>query len=62
VISATASRTIPYPLDHKACARRKLIERRFGRLENWRHIATRYDRLAQDCLAARTRHHCLSTG
>ena len=47
-----ANRTIPYPIDPKAYARRSLIERLFGRLKNWRHIATRYDRLAQNYLAA----------
>ena len=55
VIPANASRTIPYPLDRKTYARRNLIERRFGRLENWRRIATRYDRLAQNYLAALAR-------
>ncbi len=44
--------TIPYPLDRKAYARRNLIERLFGWLKNWRRIATRYDRLAQNYLAA----------
>lgn len=52
VIPSTASRTIPYPLDRKAYARRNLIERAFCRLKNWRRIATRYDRLAQNYLAA----------
>jgi transposase len=27
-------------------------ERLMGRLKNWRRIATRYDRLARNCLAA----------
>nr|WP_223861824.1 IS5 family transposase [Geminicoccus harenae] len=52
VIPSTASRTIPYPLNRKAYARRNLIERLFCRLKNWRRIATRYDRLAQNYLAA----------
>uniref|UniRef100_UPI00168B44CB transposase n=1 Tax=Geminicoccus harenae TaxID=2498453 RepID=UPI00168B44CB len=52
VIPSTASRTIPYPLDRKAYARRNLIERLFCRLKNWRRIATRYDRLARNHLAA----------
>jgi transposase len=32
--------------------RRNAIERMFGRLKNFRRIATRYDRLAQNYLAA----------
>ena len=35
-----------------AYRRRNLIERLFGRLKNWRRIATRYDRLAQNYIAA----------
>ena len=52
VIPSTASRTIPYPLDRVIYRRRNLIERLFGRLKNWRRIATRYDRLARNYLAA----------
>ncbi len=52
VIPSTASRTVPYPLDHRAYKRRNVIERLFGRLKNWRRIATRYDRLARNFLAA----------
>ena len=52
VIPSTASRTVPYPLDRQAYARRNLIERLFCRLKNWRRIATRYDRLSQNYLAA----------
>ncbi len=55
VIPSTASRTVPHPLDRKACARRNLIERLFCRLKNWRRIATRYDRLAQNYPAALAR-------
>ncbi len=40
------------PLDRVAYRRRNLIERLFGRLKNWRRIATRYDRLAQNYIAA----------
>ncbi len=42
----------PYPLDRQAYARRNLIERLFCRLKNWRRLATRYDRLARNYLAA----------
>jgi transposase len=51
VIPSTASRTVPYPLDRVAYRHRNLIERLFGRLKNWRRIATRYDRLARNYLA-----------
>jgi transposase len=52
VIPSTAARTAPYPLDRVAYRRRNLIERLFGRLKNWRRLATRYDRLAQNYMAA----------
>ncbi len=52
VIPSTATRTVPYPLDGAAYRRRNLIERLFGRLKNWRRIATRYDRLARNYLSA----------
>jgi transposase len=52
VIPSTATRTVPYPLDRAAYRRRNLIERLFGRLKNWRRIATRYDRLARNYMAA----------
>ncbi len=51
VIPSTATRRTPYPLDRKAYRRRNLIERLFCRLKNWRRIATRYDRLAQNYLS-----------
>jgi transposase len=52
VIPSTASRAKPYPLDRTAYKRRNVIERLFCRLKNWRRIATRYDRLAENYLAA----------
>ena len=52
VIPSNATRNRPYPLDRSAYRRRNLIERLFGRLKNWRRIATRYDRLAQNYLSA----------
>jgi transposase len=52
VIPSTATRTVPYPLDRAAYRRRNLIERLFGHLKNWRRIATRYDRLARNYMAA----------
>ena len=52
VIPSTASRRIPYPIDRKAYRRRNVIERLFCKLKNWRRIATRYDRLARNYIAA----------
>jgi transposase len=51
VIPSTASRRTPYPLDRTAYRRRNLIERMFGKLKNWRRIATRYDRHADNYLS-----------
>jgi transposase len=51
VIPSLATRTFPFPLDRKAYRRRNMIERMWGRLKNWRRIATRYDRLARNYLA-----------
>jgi transposase len=45
-VPSTATRTMPYPLDHTAYRRRNLIERLFCRMKNWRRLATRYGRLA----------------
>jgi len=42
---------VPYALDRSAYRRRNLIERLFGRLKNWRRVATRYDRLARNYIA-----------
>ena len=50
-IPSTASRHRPYPLDRTAYKRRNVIERMFCKLKNWRRIATRYDRLAQNYLS-----------
>jgi transposase len=51
VIPSTASRRTPYPIDRKAYRRRNAIERMFRRLKDFRRIATRYDRLAQNYLS-----------
>src|ERR1700730_9884786 len=51
VVPSTASRRTPYPLDSRAYKRRNLIERMFCKLKNWRRIATRYDRHAQNYLS-----------
>lgn len=52
VIPSNATRNRPYPLDRTAYRPRNVIERLFCRLKNWRRIATRYDRSAQNYLAA----------
>ena len=52
VIPSTASRRTPYPLNRRIYRRRNVIERLFCRLRNWRRIATRYDRHANNYLAA----------
>jgi transposase len=52
VIPSTATRTVPSPLDRAVYRRRNLIERLFCRLKNWRRLATRYDSLAQNYIAA----------
>ena len=52
VIPSSAARRTPYPLDRKAYRRRNVIERLFCKLKNWRRIATRYDRLANNYLSA----------
>lgn len=51
VVPSTASRRTPYPLDAKAYKRRNFIERMFCKLKNWRRVATRYDRHAQNYLS-----------
>jgi transposase len=51
VIPSTATRRTPYPLDQKIYRRRNVIERMFCKLKNWRRIATRYDRHAQNYLS-----------
>ena len=39
-------------MSREAYRRRNLIERMFCRLKDWRRIATRYDRLAENFLSA----------
>lgn len=51
VIPSTATRRTPYPLNQKIYRRRNVIERMFCKLKNWRRIATRYDRHAQNYLS-----------
>lgn len=52
VIPSTASRKRPIPYDAVAYKQRNLIERMFGRIKDFRRVATRYDKLARNFLAA----------
>lgn len=52
VIPSTTSRRAPIPYDQVAYRTRNLIERLWCRLKDWRRIATRYDKLARNFLAA----------
>ncbi len=51
VIPSTMSRRRPIPYDAAVYRQRNLIERMFGRLKDFRRIATRYDKLARNFLA-----------
>jgi transposase len=52
VIPSSARRTRACPFDRVAYRRRNLIERMFCRMKDWRRIATRYDRLGDNYVAA----------
>ena len=52
VIPSTASRARVIPYDKQAYKQRNLIERMFCRIKDLRRIATRYDKLARNFLAA----------
>jgi transposase len=52
VIPSTRSRKAPIPDDPEAYRDRNRIERAFGRLKDWRRIATRYDKLARNFASA----------
>ena len=51
VIPSTLSRRQPIPYSKAITRQRKLIERMFSRLKDFRRIATRYDKLARNFLA-----------
>ena len=51
VIPPTRSRKRPIPYDLLIYRQRNLIERMFGRLKDFRRVATRYDKLARNFLA-----------
>ena len=52
VIANNPTRKRYHPFDRDAYRRRNVIERTFGRLKDWRRIATRYDKLARNFMAA----------
>ena len=54
VIPARATRVSVYAVNKAAYRRRNIIERMIGRLKNRKRIATRYDRLAVNFMAAIT--------
>lgn len=52
VIPNNPTRKRHHPFDRQDYKLRNLIERMFGRLKDWRRIATRYDKLAANFAAA----------
>ncbi len=52
VIPSTASRRRPIPDDNRAYKQRNRVERMRCRLKDWRRVATRYDKLANNYLSA----------
>jgi transposase len=53
-IPSTRSRKVPIPHDATLYRQRHRIEIMFGRLKDWRRIATRYDRCAHTFFSAIT--------
>ena len=51
-IPSTRSRKVPIPHDKKLYRQRHRIENMFGRLKDWRRVATRYDRCAHTFFSA----------
>jgi transposase len=51
VIPSIANRRKPIPLDARQYKQRNTVERMFGRLKDWRRVATRYDKLARNFMA-----------
>jgi len=52
VIPNKINRKQPYAFDQKRYRHRNVIERMFGRLKDFRRIATRYDKNANNFMAA----------
>ncbi len=51
-IPSTRSRAAPLPYDRVLYRQRHRIENAFGRLKDWRRVATRYDRCAHTFFSA----------
>ena len=51
VIPSTTRRKVAIPYDRNAYRHRNLVERMWGRLKDWRRVATRYDKLGDNYLA-----------
>ena len=52
VIPNRSNRRVPHPFDPIRYRRRNVIERMFGRLKDFRRVATRYDKNAHNFMAA----------
>jgi len=52
VIPAKSNRKIHIPHDRERYKQRNVVERMFGRIKDWRRVATRYDKLARNFMAA----------
>jgi len=52
VIPSKANRKTPIPHDKIIYRKRNVVERMFGRLKDFRRVATRYDKLARNFMAA----------
>ena len=52
VIPPSSDRVRQIPYDRLAYRRRNLVERLWCRLKDWRRVATRYDKLANNFLAS----------
>jgi len=52
VIPAKSNRKVHIPHDKKRYKQRNTVERMFGRIKDWRRVATRYDKLARNFMAA----------
>ena len=52
VIPSRYSRKSPRPLDRETYRTRNLVERFFGKIKEFRRVATRYDKTARNFLSA----------
>jgi transposase len=51
-IPSSKSRNVAYPYDKALYRERHRVENMFGRLKDWRRVATRYDRCAHTFMSA----------